>query len=148
MLVAQSARRIRQRAPRSGVEPLHVVDREHDGGLRGEPADRAEERDADRARIGGRPIVRFQDERQRQRPALRSGKRLERLVQHRIEQVADGRERQRRLALGGHRLENAEAALLGVGDACPPERRLPHPRLALEHERRGGVGDARDEGAE
>ena len=148
VLVAQAPYRIGERAPRSGVEPLHVVDRDHDGGLRGEPAYRAEQRDADRARVGCRPVVHLEHERQGQRSALCFRQRLEGLAEHRIEQIPDGREGQRRLALGGHRLKDAEAACLAFGYTGPPERRLPHPCVALEHERPGALAEARDEVAE
>ena len=115
------------------------------GRARGERTQRVQEADPDRMRIRRRPLGFFEHERARQRTSLPGGEGRERVLEHGLEQVADAREAERRLALGRQRPQHPETSLLGLDDRCRPERGLPHAGLAFEDERHRSVGDAGDE---
>ena len=72
--------------------------------------------------------------------------RIERRVEDRIEQVSDSGEGERRLAFCRSCLENAQPASFGGGNACSPERGLPHASLAFKDERSRSLGNACEEG--
>jgi hypothetical protein len=76
------------------------------------------------------------EERDLERPPLRKREAGQHLVQHVLEQVAEPDVREALLRLGGPRLEDAEPHGPGMLDAVEPDRRLPDPGAALEHERR------------
>jgi hypothetical protein len=96
-------------------------------------------------RIGRRAFVFFEHQCTRERATLAGRQRSKRLVEYRIEQIADSREAERCFALGGQRLKHTEAVLLRFRNARPPERGLPDSCLALENERGRSVGDAGEE---
>src|SRR5262249_50053115 len=80
-----------------------------------------------------------------ERRALARGEARHRLLEHGVEEVAEPRETERRLAFGRLSGEDREPCAFGCLDAEAPERRLPHARLALENESRCHVGNAGDE---
>ena len=127
------------------VEPLRVVDGDDDGFLLGEHPEGVHERDAQRAGLERRAFVVVEGEGTRERTSLESGQRLERVLQHGVEEIAHTGERQRRLALDGLGLEHEETGVFRVLDRGAPEGRLPHSRFSLEHECGRLVRDSRDE---
>ena len=78
---------------RGRVEPLDVVDRDDDGALVGERAQRVQEREANRVWIRWRPLVVPEDERPRERSVLGHRERRERLFEHGAPKIADAGER-------------------------------------------------------
>jgi len=144
-LGTQPPRGVAERSGGGCVEPLDVVDGDEDRGRLGKRAQRAENGNSDGALVEGRPIVLLEHERTGQGTALGIGKRRECLVEYRVEEIAYPRERQRGLALRRTRLEDAKSERFRLGDACRPQGRLPHARLALQHERRRPAGDAAQE---
>ena len=136
---------VREAGRRRVVEPLRVVDRDQHRPLLGKQPEGAQQRDAEDARLDRRPLLVADGERARQRLPLHGRKWGQRHVEHRVEEVANAGERQRRLTLHRLRLQHEDPELLGVVDGGTPERRLPHAGLSLEHEPDGPAGDARDE---
>src|SRR6266581_3141169 len=146
---SQPSRGVHERARRRRIEPLHVVDRDHDGSYLGERPQHVQEGDADGVRVGRRALVVVVEyERATERTLLGLGQRSERVLECGVEHVAQTGERERGLAFGGSRSQHAETLRLRFGGARLPERRLPDPRLAFEHQCRGSAGDARNEVAE
>ena len=101
-----------------------------------------------RVRRRARVFVVVEYERATKRAPLGLGQRSERVLECRVQHVSQTGERERGLAFGGSRSQHAETLRLRFGDARFPERRLPDPRLAFEHQCRGSAGDARNEVAE
>ena len=131
-------------AGRRRVEPLDVVDRNDDGSLVGERAQRVQQRDTDRVRVRWRALVVLEHERARERPSLPPGSGSS-------ASSSTGSSRspmpanESAVSLSAGAPEDAERALLRVLDTGVPERRLPHARLAVEHKRHRALGDAGDE---
>ena len=132
---------------RGRVEPLDVVDRNDDGALVGECAERVEEREADRVRIWWRPLVVPEDERQRERSSLACRESSERLVEYGVQKIADAGERQRCLALGRARQEDAERTVARLIETGLPESGLSDPGLAFERKRPSTLRDGGHEPA-
>ena len=98
-------------------------------------------------RVRRRALVLAEDERTRQCPVLSGREGSERLLEHRIEEIADAGERERRLALGRPGREDAESTVARFFETCLPEGGLPHAGIAFEREHDRSRGDARHEAA-
>ena len=127
---------------------MHIVDRNDEWLLFGERAQRGEQCDSDGVRIRRWAFVVVENECPGECPPLAGGERGQGLVENRVEQIADPREAESRLALGRQRLQHAKPRLLRFGDTCSPNRRLPHSGLAFENECRRSLVDPGDEVAE
>ena len=125
---------------------MDVVDGKHDRRLRCEDLQPASDRDAERARIRG--VASLEEKRYLESAAPRRGQHRENLFQDALEEVAEPGVREPSLRFGRPREEDAEAKFTCGFDARKPERRLPDPRLALEHHRRRSVGAPVEEGRE
>ena len=148
---AQPSHREAEGSRRRGVQPLQIVDRDEQRPVFGEQLDRAANGDPDRPRIHPLTRVLLAQERDLERTAPRRRQPGQDFVEHVLEQIAEAHVREPALGLGRSRHEDAQPRRTRVVDTGPPERRLPDPRLALEHERgRHGVGpvDERVDGGE
>ena len=96
---------------------------------------------------GGGPLVVPEDERQRERSSLTRGESRERLVEHAVQKIPDAGERQRCLALGRARHEDAERTVARLIETGLPESGLPDPGLAFERKRPSTLRDAGHEPA-
>jgi hypothetical protein len=132
-LLAHPSQGKRQRARRGRIEPLEVVDSEHERGLPGENIQRAPDSDAERARIRAIGGI-LDEERHLERAAPRRRQRRQHALERVLEEVAEARVGKTSLHLRWLRQEDAESPRTRGVDARTPERRLPDPRLALEHE--------------
>src|SRR5512133_1086061 len=132
--VSQASQRERERARRGAVEPLDVVDRENKRTPGSENLHGVPQGDAERARIHRTSRRRLYEERDLERAAPRRGQCRHDELERVLEQVAQPRVSKALLRLGRPRREDAEAALARGLDPSEPERRLPDPRFALEHE--------------
>jgi hypothetical protein len=117
-----------------GVEPLQVVDRDHDGGARPELADEREERGRDHAPRGWAGGV-GAEQRDVEPAPLRCGQRVERLRRQSRCEVGDTTEREARLRLGRPRDENGRAASPRALDGLTPDGRLADARFTDDRER-------------
>ena len=133
VLASESTRRVGECGRSRGVEPLHVIDRNEQLTIARERSQCVEKRDPGRMCVRRRPLDLLEDERSRERRALSNRKRRERLVEDTVEKVAETGEAESHLALGGFRLQDTQPGSFGRFDPGPPERRLAHSRLALEH---------------
>ena len=138
--LGQPPEREAERARRRGVEPLEVVDREHELVL-GQELQGAANGDAECAGVDRPPgrVLDEEDDLERPPPRRRQGR--QHLVEDAVEQVAEPGVRERALRLGGPRREHAQPAPARVLDRRAPERRLPDPGLALERDRNRPVRD-------
>jgi Phospholipase_D-nuclease N-terminal len=116
---------------RRGVEPLDVVDEEQEWTVLGENAQRREERDAEWAGVRKRRAL-LEQERDTKRTRLRHGERIEHVVDDRLEEVAQPRERELRLPDPWTSGERREAANSRRFERERAERRLPDSRLAFD----------------
>ena len=109
-LVDQPPKRECQRAPGRRIEPLEVVDRDHDRIVLYHCSENAEERLADRTRI--RQTVRSVVAKQSsiERAVLRRGQRRERIRREAAEEVGEAGEREPDLGAGSARRKNRHAA--------------------------------------
>ena len=141
----ESSRGVRERRRRRRVEPLDVVDCDKKVTGARKSSESVEQRDASRVRIGRRALDLLEDERTRERRALTSGKGAS--ASSRTGSRRSPRpEKLRAVSLSaGCGLQDAQPRRLCRLDSGAPERRLPHPGLALENQRRRSVGDAGDE---
>jgi hypothetical protein len=135
-LRANPARRERQHPGRSGVQPLGVIDCDHDRTLQGQvPQDRQ-----DRSRQG--PLVdplgrrRGPEQGGRKRHSLRIGQLLEGVVAQRLEQVPDPRQRQTPIRLGRPGLKQPRTPLASPAPPLAPQGGLPDARLTLDRQDR------------
>ena len=121
-------------ARRGRVEPLHVVDRDDDRPVVRQHLQRGASRDPERPRIDpvcGRIL---EEECALERAASRRRQRRQHDVEDVLEQVAEARQSQTALGLGGPRGKDAQSPRMCTLDARKPKRRLPNASLALEHE--------------
>ena len=130
------------------VEPLQVVHGDERRPLRGELPERVQEGKRDCTLVGRRTGRSFEQERHPERVGLGHRERVEEVVQSRLEQVAQARERESRLRLGGACLEDPAAALPRRVRARAPEGRLADAGLADEDERGRAGGERGHEFAE
>ena len=119
---------------RARIDPLRVVDRDEQRPLLDEDPDDREQRRCEQPRLRRRPVRLADQERDLERTPLDRHELRQRLVQHRREQVADGREGRSQLGMGRARRENPEPRSRARRDALLPERRLADPRVALEQQ--------------
>jgi hypothetical protein len=125
--------RERERARRGRVEPLNIVDSEHDRPF-GERLQGSTDRDAQRPRIDRLLGSLVQEQRDFERVASRRRQGGQYLVEHALEEIAEHDVGQPAFRLGWSRREDAQPPLARRLDTRKPKRRLPNPRLALEHE--------------
>ena len=135
---------------RRWIEPLRVVDRHDQRRVLGEHPEGTEHAERDRpalqpSRPRSRPAAQQRD---LEGLALRVGKPPERRVWHVSEEITEHGERQRDLGLDRPAREHLQSPLTGVGDALPPERRLPDPGLTLDAQRDRPAGDRLQEAAD
>ena len=116
-----------------GVEPLHVVNRDHERAGLGERSEHGEQRERDTLLVGRVVALVIQQERHLERVPVARRK----LVQgiHVVsQQVAEGRVREARLRLRGASAERSGPRLLRARQRRLPDRRLTGAGLALDHE--------------
>ena len=124
-LVCQSPDRELGRAGRRRVEPLEVVDREHDLPIGGQPADQRQQRRPDRRRSGGRSAS---TRRRATSSARRCGPgRTATRPGATGEQIGESGEGEPRLRLGRSCLQHDRAPVLGLPDRLVPDVVLPIP---------------------
>jgi len=134
-LLAQAPRRERKRVRRRRIEPLHVVDRNDKLACLRKPTKDAEEAQRD-GPTKQRTATRFaSQERHLERVALRLGKPRQHIIVDVLQEITQGRERQRDLGLDRPAAQHASSPLLRRGNALPPQRRLPDPDRAVKQER-------------
>jgi hypothetical protein len=133
-LAAKSSQCERERARRGLVEPLHVVDRKQIGCPLAEQLQHVAYGHAERAVID-RILCRLLAEERRPRARGASASRAKRRrPRGRLEQVAQPDVSEAPLGLRRSRQNHAQARSRAAATAREPERRLPDPRLALDHE--------------
>jgi hypothetical protein len=130
----------REHVQRMRVEPLDIVDRDHQRPGPGRAAQHVEEAESDRPHLRWRTDrVGTQDD-DIQRPPLRCGQGVELVGADIVEKVDHGREREPRLGTAGPRRENPATASACRSDGGLPERRLADPGSAVERQRARAVG--------
>ena len=134
-VAGHTSQREHERARRGRVEPLDVVDGEHDRRLCGERLQGRPHRHGERARVDRLLGSLVHEQRHLERLPSRRRQGGQNLVEHALEEVAEHDVRERALGLGRARREDAKPPLVRRLDSRTPERGLPDPRLALEHER-------------
>jgi hypothetical protein len=137
-LVRQPPERELDRSRRRRVEPLDVVDREHDLPGRGQLAEEREHRRSDQAPLRG-TVGLDAEQRDVERVALRARKGGQRLLGDRRHEVGEPGEREPRLRLCRARHEHRGAAPARPPNGLGPERRLADPRLADDRKRAGAA---------
>ena len=146
-VAGDSPQREGQRAGGLAVEPLHVVDREHDRRVGGREQQQRAQADADRGRVGRSVAGGAADQRDLERLALRGGQLVQVVVGKIVREVAEAREREPRLGLLGDDAQHAAAARLRVRQRRPPHRGLADAGLALDQQRARAVVEAVEQGA-
>ncbi len=134
--IDQPARHELEHERRGRIQPLHVVHRQEDAPICGQPLDDAKTRRRDRPLIRWRPLLLREQERRFERTPLDRGDRSERFAQYRLEQVGQPRKRQPSLALCRTRDEDANIALSRLFQPDAPHGCLSDTRLTRKHERR------------
>ena len=134
-LAGHTSQREHKRARRGRVEPLDVVDGEHDRRLCGERLQGVRTATASVRGSTGSFESLVQEQRHLERAPSRCRQGGQNLVEHALEEVTEHDVRERALGLGRARREDAETLLVRFLDPRTPKRGLPDPRLALEHER-------------
>ena len=134
-LAGHTSQREHKRARRGRVEPLDVVDGEHDRRLCGERLQGCPNRHGERARVDRLFESIVHEQRHFERLPSRCRQGGQNLLEHALEEVTEHDVRERALGLGRARREDAETLLVRFFDRRTPKRGLPDPRLALEHER-------------
>ena len=131
-----------ERFARFAVQPLDVVDRDHERLARRQPPQGVEQAQADRMRLRrrSRRVGRGRARRPARAPAAAGARRAPRADS--VEHVDQRRERELRLGAARPCREHAAAALPGKLGGSLPERRLAESGAALEHERLAAAGDA------
>ena len=130
----EPAKGIGDGAQARAVDPLEIVDRDHDRGGNGEQAENAERREPDGGRIEACVCGLAATKGVLERGALRSWQRGERRLVDRGEEVAENGERELDLRLGRARGEHLEAARRGFVDGRNPDRRFADAGCAREDE--------------
>ena len=143
----QAAQGERQTGRGRRVEPLEVVDGDHERRVLGENFERVADGDAERAWID-RLLGLFEQKRDPERPSARCRQRGQDVIENGLEEVSEPGEREPALGLGRLGEEHASGACSGLLDRGLPERRLPDPCLPVEHQRARRVGGTVEEGAD
>jgi hypothetical protein len=138
-LFAHPPQRKRQRVRRGRVEPLDVVDGKHDRPVCRESLQCAADSNAERTRICAGVGV-LDEECHLERAPPRRRQRRQDSLEHVLEQVAEARVGESSLGLGGPRHENTQLPLTRSLHTRKPERRLPDPCGAVEHQGSRTVG--------
>ena len=136
-LVPEPAQGEPQSCRRRGVNPLQVVDGHEEWGAGGDQAEHRQRRDADRPLVD-RPspgVTVAPQERDLQDAPLRFRQRRQGVVDHQVEKVTERREGEPGLRAGRRARQCLPASLGRSIERSAPERGLPYPRLALEHDR-------------
>ena len=133
-LVSEAAPGERQHESGRRIEPLEVVHRHQDGGIRGPCPKRGQHGDRDGALVGRRAGRAVEEERDAQRVGLGRRHGVEDVGQLGVEQVAETRERKPCLRLGRAGFEDVIAEHTRRLDAGPPESRLADARVSDEHD--------------
>ena len=131
-----------QHRRRRFVEPLHVVDGQHETTCLSEPAERTEKPEGNDALVNGRTTGFREGECRLERPALRARQLGQDLVDDTSDQIRDAGERESGLDFGRAARQNQCTACLRSFDRREPERGLADPRLAHDN-RRGERAGAR-----
>ena len=130
----EPSERERERARRRGIEPLKIVDRDENGPVVGEQLQRAPSRDPECARIHRICGRLFEEKRHLERAPPGRRQRGQDVVEDVLEEIAEPDVGEAALGLGRSRREDAQSTRARMLDAGQPERRLPDPRIALQHE--------------
>jgi hypothetical protein len=138
-LVPQAAKGNLEHARRRRVEPLDVVERDHDRASLGKRPQDGEQREPDRVRIGSLLFWLDQQERDFERTPPDRRQRGRHLVEDRGEQIGESGEGEGGLGLGPSVKEDTREMLRCLFQAGLPEDRLADPRLAGEDKRAGTV---------
>ena len=133
--LAEPSERELERIPGVRVEPLHIVDGQHERHAGGQHAQRAHHCDRDGATIGWSALGLGQQKRNFKRAPLRMRQPLENAADHAAQKVPEGCERKPRLAFGRAGGEKAMAPRLRLAHRFAPDRGLPDSRLALDQQR-------------
>ena len=132
--VRQPAERESQRARRRCIEPLEVVDRDHEPVL-GEQVQGASNRHAERTRVDRATSRILDEECDLERPAPRGAQSGQDVVESVFEQIAETGVSECALRLGRPRREDAQPPPARGFDDLAPERRLADPGFALQRNR-------------
>ena len=108
VLAFESSHGVRERPRRRRVEPLDVVDCDKKVTGARKSSESVEQRNTSRMRIGRRALDVLEDERTRECRALTSGKGRQRLVENRVEKIAETGEAQSSLARRGLRSQDTQ----------------------------------------
>ena len=135
VLALQSPQRERQHARRRRVEPLDVVDRDHDRLALGEQLQRAANSHRKGAEVDRLVRLVLKEQGGLERATPRGCQSVPYVRERVLQKVAQPRIRHPELDLGRPGGKDAEPPLARGFDTREPERRLPDSRLTLEHER-------------
>jgi hypothetical protein len=141
-LGAEPTDRVLERTAGRSVAPLDIVDCHEDGGGVAQRTERAEDGDRDGSvvDVAGRPLASQQSH--LERAPLGVGELREHVVECRVEEIAEGRERQVGLRLcRSCREDHGVVSPSGHRQRLVPQRRLADPGLALEDQRSRSFGD-------
>jgi hypothetical protein len=117
------------------VEPLSIVDRNHERPGTGQSAQRAEHGRSDEVAIRRRRRRVVEEEGRPQGPLLRRRQITEYVVESVAEEIADAGEGKLGIRFARACRRDAEAVHAAEADRLRPETRLPYSRLALEEQR-------------
>ena len=140
------SQREREHGRRGRIEPLDIVDREHERPALAQELQHVAHSHGERAVVddSARPV--FEQERLRERPPPRRRQPGKDVCQRALEEVGQPQAGKTALGLGGPRGEEQVPAFPRVLDTGSPQRRLADPRLALQHECRYPLGPRVQEG--
>ena len=136
----EAPKRERERIRGCGIEPVGIIDREHERPLRGKEPERCRDGHRDGAWVRRRLAGVVEQKRHPERVLLRPGQARKHIVPHRLEEVAERRLCEPEFALGGPGLQHAVSAFAGLAGGSSQERRLADAGFALEHERGRTMG--------
>jgi hypothetical protein len=120
----------RQHAPRSRVQPLHIIDRDQQWSPCRKQPQTSNDRSWKHETVACRPPRIFDAERGRDRSRLRPRELVSDLVERPLEKVAQPAESQRHLDLGTPNGKHSDSRRLRGGYDITPDRRLPEARLS------------------
>jgi hypothetical protein len=130
----EAPERIGNRGGGGSIQPLGVIDRQHDGRVCGQVAHERQQRGCDDARIERGVGALAANQRDVERSALHRREVPELALIHLLEQVGKPGERQPSLRTARPGAKHATALTRRVLDPSTPERRLPDPGRPGEHE--------------
>ena len=141
----QSPRHERHHRLARRVEPLHVVDPDHDRCVGGQRLDGRQQRRGHDVLIGFRSAAGLSQQHPVHGDALHFGKLLQRRGVDVGQQVGDRAVGEHGLGLPRPRRQHTEALCARLLQGCQPQCGLPDARLALDQEARGLLTDRREE---